>query len=71
MNTSGLRSIRLPALPLAYRVMLLGENDENGASAAAVTAGAARMRLEGRTVETAWPADGFGDFNDPFKRIAA
>jgi hypothetical protein len=56
---------------LAYRVTLLGENDENGASTAAVSAAAARMRLEGRTVETAWPTDGFKDFNDPFKRIAA
>jgi hypothetical protein len=71
MNTSGLRSIRLPALPLAYRVTLLGENDENGASTAAVSAAAARMRLEGRTVETAWPTDGFNDFNDPFKRNTA
>jgi putative DNA primase/helicase len=74
MNTSGLRSIRLPALPLAHRVTLLGENDEekNGvrASAAAATAAACRMRLEGRSVDTAWPADEFKDFNDPFRSVA-
>lgn len=68
MNTSGVRSVCLPPLPLACRVTLLGENDANGASRAATDAGSARMRLEGRQVETAWPSDDYNDFNDPLRR---
>jgi putative DNA primase/helicase len=68
MNTSGVRSVALPPLPLACRVTLLGENDANGASRIAVDAASPRMRLEGRQVETAWPAEEYKDFNDPLKR---
>ena len=68
MSTSGVRALGLPALPLACRVTLLGENDLNGASRSAVEAASARMRLQGREVDTAWPAEAYNDFNDPFRK---
>jgi putative DNA primase/helicase len=68
MSTSGVRALGLPPLPLACRVTLLGENDANGASRAAIDAATARMRLDGRMVETAWPSEEYNDFNDPFRK---
>jgi hypothetical protein len=68
MSTSGVRALGLPALPLACRVTLLGENDANGASRAAVEAATVRMRLDGRLVETARPAEEYNDYNDPIRK---
>ena len=77
MNTSGLRSIVLPALPLAFMVALLMDADEpktrpNGdvfyPGAEATGAAASRMRLEGRQTVIYEPAEGWKDFADPFKR---
>jgi len=71
MSTSGVRSMVLPPLPDACRVTLLGENDANGASGSAIQAVTPRFRLEGRTVDTAWPAEEYGDFNDPLRKDKA
>jgi hypothetical protein len=69
MNTSGLKSIVLPPPPIAFMVTLIGENDE-GPSETAIAAATARLRLEGRLVGAAFPAEGFKDFNDPLRQAA-
>jgi hypothetical protein len=64
ISTSGMSSIILPPPPVAFAVTLVGENDGEP-SERAVAEASARMRLEGRLVDSVFPAEEFKDFNDP------
>jgi DNA primase len=67
ISTSGMSSIILPRPPVAFVVTLVGEND-GGPSERTVAHASARLRLEGRLVNSVFPAEEFKDFNDPYKR---
>jgi hypothetical protein len=62
LSTSGLRAL---ILPTAVRtVMILADNDVNGAGERAARAAAERWLAEGRRVRLAMPPEPGGDFND-------
>jgi CHC2 zinc finger/Toprim domain len=70
MSASLIPSIVLPPPPIAFAVVLLGENDDSGASEKAVVEARARLRLDGRLVRLVFPAEEWKDFNDPHRRAA-
>jgi putative DNA primase/helicase len=69
MSTSGLRSVVLPRE--ARSVVILADNDENGAGQDAAEALARRLTGEGRRVRIAYPPGGVKDFNDTLLAGAA
>ena len=64
LSTSGLVALVLPPLPLAATVVILADNDANGAGERAARKAAARWLAEGRTVRIAMPQEPGADFND-------
>lgn len=54
----------LPVLPDVHTLVVLAENDANGASARAAEQVAARWLSAGRAVEIVWPPEGVKDLND-------
>ena len=54
----------LPPLPLAATVVILADNDANGAGERAAHTAAQRWLAEGRRVRIAMPPDPGTDFND-------
>jgi phage/plasmid primase-like uncharacterized protein len=64
LSTSGLVALVLPPLPLAATVVILADNDRNGAGARAARSAAARWVTEGRRVRLAMPPEPGTDFND-------
>lgn len=64
LSTSGLRALVLPPLPLAREVIILADNDANGAGQAAAEKAARRWTAEGRSVRIALPPTADSDFND-------
>jgi putative DNA primase/helicase len=61
LSTSGLRALVLP--PIVREILILADNDANGAGPAAAHDAARRWLSEGRAVRLAMPPD-LGDFND-------
>jgi putative DNA primase/helicase len=61
LSTSGLRALVLP--PIVREIVILADNDANGAGAAAACDAARRWLSAGRAVRLAMPPD-LGDFND-------
>ena len=61
LSTSGMKTLRLPDLPLAGTVVIAVDGDDPGIEAAKVAA--ARFTREGREVKIAKPPHGH-DFND-------
>ena len=64
LSTSGMVSLVLPPLPLAATVVILADNDENGAGERAAYTAARRWLAEGRRVRIAMPPNPGTDFND-------
>jgi hypothetical protein len=62
LSTSGLKALMLPAI--VRTVIILVDNDANGAGERAARAAAERWRAEGRRVRIAMPAAVGQDFND-------
>lgn len=62
LSTSGLRALVLP--PIVREIMILADNDANGAGAAAARDAARRWLSEGRAVRLAMPAQPESDIND-------
>ena len=62
LSTSGMRALRLP--PEVRRVVILADNDKNGAGKRAARAAALRWLAEGRGVRIAMPPQPGWDFND-------
>lgn len=62
LSTSGLMTLALPAI--VQRVVILADNDANGAGERAACTAAARWLAEGRRVHFAMPPAGGTDFND-------
>jgi putative DNA primase/helicase len=62
LSTSGLRTLALP--PIAREIVILADNDANGAGAAAAHDAAQRWLREGRRVRVALPPETGTDFND-------
>ena len=64
LSTSGLVALKLPPLPLAATVVILADNDANGAGGYAARKAAGRWSAEGRCVRIAIPPEPGTDFND-------
>jgi hypothetical protein len=64
LSTSGLMALVLPPLPLAAIVVILADNDTNGAGERAARSAAVRWLGEGRRVKIAMPPEPGTDFND-------
>jgi putative DNA primase/helicase len=64
LSTSGIAGLVLPSLPLAATVVILADNDINGAGERAARVVAARWLAEGRQVRIAMPPEPGTDFND-------
>jgi phage/plasmid primase-like uncharacterized protein len=64
LSTSGLVALALPALPLAATVVILADNDANGAGERAARKAAARWLAEHRRLRIAMPPKPGTDFND-------
>jgi putative DNA primase/helicase len=62
LSTSGLKSLMLP--PVVRTVIILADNDVNGAGERAARAAAERWLAEGRCVRLAMPPEPGSDFND-------
>lgn len=67
LSTAGLRSVELPALPLASEVTIFADNDPPGLEAARCAG--ERLVREGRKVKIAKPPDGANDFNDILRGV--
>ena len=61
----------LPILDGVHTLIVLGENDANGASARAVEQVGTRWQAAGKTVEVIWPPEGIKDLNDTVRGDAA
>lgn len=61
----------LPVLEGVHTLIILGENDKSGASAAAVEKVGRRWQDAGRRVEIIWPPADAGDINDLVRERAA
>jgi putative DNA primase/helicase len=70
LSTSGIRSLKLPALPLASDVIIAADADDSGAGLAAAQCAATRWQAEGRRVRIALPPVGM-DFNDVLREHGA
>jgi len=57
-------ALKLPPLPLAATVVILADNDANGAGGYAARKAAGRWSAEGRCVRIAIPPEPGTDFND-------
>ena len=62
LSTSGLKSLAIPEN--VQTVIILADNDRNGAGQQAAYAAAERWRAEGRKVKLALPPEPGTDFND-------
>ena len=60
----------LPVLPGVHTLVVLAENDPNGASARAAERVAERWLGAGRAVEVVWPPEGAKDLNDVVRKGA-
>ena len=69
LNTSGLKTLILPSLPLASTIYIASDNDAPGQAAARHAA--ERWTREGRVVRIATPPKPETDFNDVLQRVAA
>ncbi len=65
-STGGMKALVLPALPLAVRITIGADNDQNGAGEAAAKTVAARWRDEGREVRITKPRE-VKDYNDALR----
>lgn len=61
----------LPVLDGIHTLIVLGENDTNGASARAIERVGARWHEAGRNVEIVWPPEGATDLNDTVREDIA
>ena len=64
LSTSGIIRLVLPPLPLAATVVILADNDHNGAGERAARVAAQRWLAEARRVRIAMPPEPGTDFND-------
>jgi putative DNA primase/helicase len=62
LSTSGLSALILP--PVVRTVIILADNDPNGAGERAARTATARWLAEGRRVRVAMPPEPGSDFND-------
>lgn len=68
LSTSGLTALVLP--PIVRTVIILADNDANGAGKHVATTAAARRLAEGRRIRIAMPREPGTDFNDVIMRDA-
>jgi putative DNA primase/helicase len=64
LSTSGIKSLVLPDLPIASKIIIAADNDVSGQGQYAAEVAAERWSLEGRNVRIALPLIPGTDFND-------
>ena len=64
LSAGGIERLLLPALPLATKVVIAADHDENGVGIRAARTAAERWTAEGRQVRIMLPPVPGSDFND-------